>query len=338
MAVPAWFLCLLSDACNLLSVHKLFLICKILETATESGSDSPTTINDIETSQELSAQDVTCAESELESQCESVICISSDEEQPDSSDLPREQQSTPKSSVPKPSVSHTVSVVSEMSIDIGNIITPSKSVDEICLSMKNSEKYSLLFHHVKPPSVLPTTFSHGCNRKFNNDWLTKYPWLKYSPKLDAVFCGPCAVLLDDSRKDKGVLVNKSFSKWVKLSETLSNHAKLAYHHDCLQAADILKTSIEKPASRIDVMTNQALQSRMAENKQILCQIVRAIIFLGKQGLGLRGDVENVTSEKNPGNFLALLKVFAENDSVLYRHLHQPRAKNVTYLSLRHRMT
>ena len=54
--------------------------------------------------------------------------------------------------------------------------------------------------------------------------------------------------------------------------------------------------------------------------------------MGKQGLGLRGDVENVALDKNPGNFLALLKVFGEIDSELHRHLHQPRAKNVTYLS------
>ena len=54
-----------------------------------------------------------------------------------------------------------------------------------------------------------------------------------------------------------------------------------FHHDCLQAADILKSSIENPGSRINVMKNQALQPRMTENKQILCQIVSVIIFLGK---------------------------------------------------------
>ena len=159
-----------------------------------------------------------------------------------------------------------------MSIDIGNIIKPSKSDDEICLSMRslsNSEKYSLLFQHVKPPTVLTVTFSYGCNRKFSNDWLTKYPWLKYSPKIDAVFCGPCAVLVDNGQKDKGVLVNKPFAKLVKISEMLNKHAKHGYHHDSLQAADILKSSIEIPSSRIHVMTNQDLQSRMIENKQIV---------------------------------------------------------------------
>ncbi len=36
--------------------------------------------------------------------------------------------------------------------------------------------------------------------------------------------------------------------------------------------------------------------------------------------------------KNPGNFLALLKVFAESDEVLYNHLHNPKAKNAKHLS------
>ena len=71
-----------------------------------------------------------------------------------------------------------------------------------------------------------------------------------------------------------------------MSEMLGNHAKHGYHHDCLQAADILKSSIENPGSRINVMTSQALQSKMTENKQILFQIVLAIMFLGKLGLGL----------------------------------------------------
>ena len=36
--------------------------------------------------------------------------------------------------------------------------------------------------------------------------------------------------------------------------------------------------------------------------------------------------------KNPGNFLALMKLFAETDPVLHDHVYKPRAKNVTYLS------
>ena len=206
-------------------IKYLFCICKLSGTtinnpiqlsADPQSNSECTTANDF---QELATEDhsVTCTELEHDSPCQSedVTYLSSGEEQPHSSSSSPEQQFIPNSSTPESSVPHTVSMGSKISIDIGNIIKPSKSNDEMCLSVRrlgNSEKYFLLLQHVKPPTVLPATFSHGCNRKFYNDWLTKYPWLKYSPKLDAVFCGPCAVLLDDSQKDKGVLVNKPFFK------------------------------------------------------------------------------------------------------------------------------
>ena len=60
--------------------------------------------------------------------------------------------------------------------------------------------------------------------------------------------------------------------------------------------------------------------------------MRAIIYLGKQGLPSRGDTEQLHLSKNPGNFLALLKNYAETDEILFRHLNSPRAKNATYLS------
>ena len=129
------------------------------------------------------------------------------------------------------------STLPEPCYDIGNITTPTKSISDICHTvgdLSNAEKISLLFHHVPPPTILPATlsFSHGCNRKFNVSWLCKYPWLRYCPKLDAVICGPCSLLLqEDSRRDKGWLVNRPFSNWVKLSEVLQNHSKLVYHHD-----------------------------------------------------------------------------------------------------------
>jgi len=39
------------------------------------------------------------------------------------------------------------------------------------------------------------------------------------------------------------------------------------------------------------MQSTALKSRIDENKYIICQIVHAALFLGKQGLALRGDTE-----------------------------------------------
>ena len=71
---------------------------------------------------------------------------------------------------------------------------------------------------------------------------------------------------------------------------------------------------------------------MNENRHIIRQIVHAVIYLAKQGLPLRGDVEDVNSMKNPGHFLALLKDYSTEDGILYQHLHSPKAKNATYVS------
>ena len=94
--------------------------------------------------------------------------------------------------------------------DIGALLDPEKSSHEICELASNlsvDEKFSLLYHHVAPPAVFLPTFSHGYQRRFNHSWLEKYPWLIYSPKLDGVFCGPCALLLPSSmnKSDKGLL-------------------------------------------------------------------------------------------------------------------------------------
>ena len=94
----------------------------------------------------------------------------------------------------------------------------------------------------------------------------------------------------------------------------------------------MKSTIENPASRLDVMVDNSLQARMNDNKHIIRQIVRAVAFLAKQGLPFRGDFESIQSKKNPGNFLALPKDYATVNKILFDHLNSPRAKNATYIS------
>ena len=140
-------------------------------------------------------------------------------------------------------------------------------------------------------------------------------------------------LLTLKRSDRSCLINKSFSNWVKLGNTLSKHSKLSYHQDSVAKADSLMSTVENPSSRVDVMTNRVVQQQMKDNNHLLHQIVWAILFLARQGLALRGDKEyNTDSKTNQGYLLALLKLFSQNNPLLHSHLHSPRAKNATYLS------
>ena len=109
---------------------------------------------------------------------------------PDPSPASVSEDSQPRVEVPEPCN------------DIGNLLNSTKSIMEICSTLDNlpnARKYSMLFQHASPPDTLSRTFSHGCYRKFNTSWLEKYSWLRYSPSLDAVFCGACVLLL---HKDK----------------------------------------------------------------------------------------------------------------------------------------
>ena len=94
----------------------------------------------------------------------------------------------------------------------------------------------------------------------------------------------------------------------------------------------MKSTIENPASRLDVMVDNSLQTQMNDNRHIIHEIVQAVVLLAKQGLPFREDFESIQSKKNPGNFLALLKDYATTDKILFDHLNSPRAKNATYIS------
>ena len=141
-------------------------------------------------------------------------------------DQPEEQLSSGYPEQSSPSSVNDDQPLSSPFNDIGKLLSPSKSVESIChviTQLDNNTKYSLLYDHLQPPSILPYSTIRGSNRKFNISWLSKYPWLKYSPMLDGVFCGPCSLLLCSSeRRDKGILVNKAFNNWSKLFESFNS--------------------------------------------------------------------------------------------------------------------
>ncbi|GFU96142.1 hypothetical protein TNCV_148141 [Trichonephila clavipes] len=87
--------------------------------------------------------------------------------------------------------------------------------------------------------------------------------------------------------------------------------------------------------------NKILDKKKAEevhkNRQILCSIIKTVIFCGKQGIAIRGhsdyDFLNLTEEtnKNEGNFRVLVKFRVEaGDDVLEKHFKDSgRNTNIT---------
>lgn len=214
-------------------------------------------------------------------------------------------------------------------------MTPLECKDRVEI-LSEGEKFHILKNHVKPTEThtFPSTYLHGCYRSFKPAMIASYPWAIYSPHLDGVFCIHCS-LFCNTRENKGYLVNKPFTQWHKISAKLEDHTKAKYHQDSNDISQAFSKKLLKPETTLPYRVNAEKQLRITENRNILKMISKVILFCGRQNIALRGDIEDLNdTSKNPGNFLALLKILAESDDLLKRHLENPRAKNSTYLSPR----
>ena len=218
--------------------------------------------------------------------------------------------------------------------DIGRYIQPemsTKEVEDAVRALSRGKKYEILTKHFLPPAhyKFPGTYENGCLRSFRYEYFKNRPWLKYSPHLDAAFCVPCALFVND-RSNKQSLVTKPFRKWARYTSVIVEHAEKSYHRDCMTAAQAFKESVENPSNTVTCLFDKEREKRIKENRQIVKSIARTVLFCGRQCIALRGHREKLDQSENPGNFLALLKVFSEGDPTLAAHLQT--VSRVTYLS------
>ena len=76
--------------------------------------------------------------------------------------------------------------------------------------------------------------------------------------------------------------------------------------------------------------NTEKAKRTAENRKILSSVIEAITYCARQCIAFRGDNEDLTSQGNQGNFLALLKVMSKTVNLLKQHLESPKQQNAQY--------
>lgn len=224
--------------------------------------------------------------------------------------------------------------------DIGcfiNATMSAKDVGSVISSMSDGQKYHLLKNHFVPSLeyTFPATADGGCNRSFQREWLEKFPWMVYSPKLDGAFCITCALFVPKNQRSRfGALVNRPFIKWHKKSEVCDTHDPKGYHDDAEDAAKTFTDFVEQPEKSLPSQTDKRRNKNIKKNRHILTSIAEAVLYCGRQCIALRGDNEDINAEGNPGNFLALLKLLAKHDPVIERHLSQPAVRNAKYLSPR----
>jgi len=195
-----------------------------------------------------------------------------------------------------------------------------------------SQKYHLLTiskEHLKE-KAFSTQYLAGCNRSFRLEWLSQHPWMMYSECVDGVFCTACAIFCSDASKSN--FVTKPFQKWNKKSKKAKEHKHSTHHPKAMEQAYNLKQAVERPHTAISAQIDSSKTANIERNHEVPKSIARAMLFCGRQCIALRGDVENLDTPENPGNFLALLKLLAVHDSVLKSHLETPAMRCVTHLS------
>ena len=99
---------------------------------------------------------------------------------------------------------------------------------------------------------------------------------------------------------------------------------------------VFSRTSDNPSTRIDQTITAERNIIVEKNRRFLSSIMKAIIFLGRQGLAFRGNNEsgNLFDDElslNTGNFRATLQLMCESDINLREHL-ETCSRNASYIS------
>ena len=121
--------------------------------------------------------------------------------------------------------------------------------------------------------------------------------MHYRIDSDSVICHTCAVAneqkllhLDTKRED--IFITNGFVNWKKAKEKFRTHSTNGTH---CHASELLSNP-----THIDELMSDAIAAEKKENTRCLMKILQNVVFLGRQGLALRGD-----GHDKSGNFYRL---------------------------------
>ena len=207
--------------------------------------------------------------------------------------------------------------------------------------IKEDEKIELMKKHFRPDQnfKFPLRQYKSRNLRFVFSWLKDFPWLVYSKAKDGGYCLPCVLFArkpDGRGCTFGVLVERPFTEFRKAlgkNGVLPCHQENSFHKSAVVAFDQRMQAEENPTQGIDVLIEKQRQTQFDMNKAALGSIVECIIYLGRQGLALRGHRDDSTADpdSNRGNLQELIAFRSKTDEVLRKFLASCPL-NATYLS------
>ena len=150
------------------------------------------------------------------------------------------------------------------------------------------------------------SFAKG-GRNFMCKWYKVHPWLTVCEERKKAFCFYCKYatnhgLLTFSKKAENTFSTGGFNNWRKALKKFASHEASDAHREAVMKWKI----IQQPS--IDVQFNSQMSTLRASCRQGLLKQLRALQYLLRQGIAIRGHTEV------EGNLYQLLKVWANDNS------------------------
>lgn len=158
-------------------------------------------------------------------------------------------------------------------------------------------------------------------RRYLSSWgEVDYKWIRYDHIKDKVFCSSCVQasekklpLPTESRERKSfeAFVFNGFDNWKKSHEKFRRHEVSHFHR---AATEMLLTGMTAPTVSSQ-LTTQHLRD-MKEARQALEHIFSSLVFLGCQGLAIRGKTQESS------NLFQLLKLRSTDAPILEKWMNR----------------
>ena len=156
-------------------------------------------------------------------------------------------------------------------------------------------------------------------------------WLVYSKDIDKVFCFCCKLFKNGFQKSQ--LVNEGFNDWIHLSSRLKEHETSNEHITNMSTWLDLRIRLKKNET-IDKYIQEQINKEKEHWKKVLQRIISVVKYLAKHNLAFRGTNERIYQNNN-GNFLGLIEMIAEWDSVMKEHVRRIDHDEIHYHYLGH---
>jgi hypothetical protein len=168
--------------------------------------------------------------------------------------------------------------------------SPTSSISPTCLTSSNerdpcggpemARKFIFLGPY-QPGSKFPTVD----HRHFCRQWYSIYSWLEYSTTCDRAFCFVCRLSYGTGKSDTSFTVT-GFNTWKNATTRFDHHQSSIIHKEALQTWEDMKKNYSNNTDVLKLLDKQHMK-QATENRAYLSEIMRTIVFLGKQGIACK---------------------------------------------------